>query len=135
MEMLSIEKFCNMAQAVYGECLLTQRRRAVLAGTTSLLAMTLAAPAADATERPSGLPPIPHLISAVNMAWGTQGGNGEEVALAVDPTTGNVFATDFDGHISLITHSPAGRVRPNANLNPDLAAVYAADPTACSSGP
>ena len=111
--------------ALFKTCLRTGVFRAALLLTGSLLPLTLAGPASAATSNSA-----PVLINATNMAWGAQGGNGEEVALAVDPNSGNVYATDFDGHISRITQSPAGTVAPNVNRDPDLAAIYAANPFA-----
>ena len=96
------------------------RIRLLRAAGVSLLALSLAAPAAAASK------PIPALINALNLSWGgAGGGNGEEVALAADPNTGNVYATDFNGHITSIT---SGNLPQDININPDVAAIYTANP-------
>lgn len=88
---------------------------------TALVALALAGPvwACDSSV------PLPALVNAVNLAWGTQGGNGEEVGLAVNSNTGKVYATDFNGRVSLITQGAAPYSMINdVNMNPDLQAIY-----------
>jgi YVTN family beta-propeller protein len=91
----------------------------------SLLTLCLAVPAAAASK------PIPALVNAFNMSYGgPQGGKGEITALAIDPTTGNIYTAEFQaGHVSLISQSIAKTKSDiDVNINPDIATIYAASP-------
>jgi YVTN family beta-propeller protein len=99
---------------------------------TTLAALTLAGPVL-ACDGSAGSPPIPTLVNSFNMGWGIRGGYGSGGALvfgvAIDPITGNVYAIDYYGHIWSITRGPAkGGPQNFVNMNPDVSAVYAANP-------
>ncbi len=96
------------------------KTRLLQAAGISLLALSLASPAAAASK------PIPVLINAFNLSWGgAGGGNGEVVGLGVDPNTGNVYASDPHGPINSIT---SGSLPQDIDIDPDVAAIYTANP-------
>jgi len=107
---------------------------AALSLKTSLLALTLAAPA-SAKE-----PPVPTLVDHIVLGWGESGASefGTEIgenevlsSLAVDPNTGNVWAMDFEGHITIVSRNTiTNKAEADIDINPDLAAVFAEKPLA-----
>ncbi len=64
--MFDVKKYYNMTKAVYERGLLSQNHTAGLVLASSLLALSLAAPAAA-----KNVPPVPTLVDHINLGWGT----------------------------------------------------------------
>jgi YVTN family beta-propeller protein len=102
---------------------------------TSLVAAAFAAPASARST-----PPVPTFVDHIVLGWGGPGasvfsgqiGENEVLSsLAVDPNTGNIWAKDFEGHITVISRiTITNKAEADIDINPDLAAVFASKPLA-----